>query len=56
MCGKDLAYKFEFVECSGSPPRVREGLAGFFESVADFRITPACAGRTFDMDRETEEL
>ena len=33
---------------SGSPPRVRGKLKGFICERDSFRITPACAGKTFN--------
>ena len=48
MCGKDaLVFEDKFLY-SGSPPRVREGRGKSVNIAQDFRITPACAGRTTD--------
>ena len=47
MCGKDSALALVLFLILGSPPRVREGPPVILALSILFRITPACAGRTF---------
>ena len=47
MCGKDTQSSRQRVLLLGSPPHVREGRPLVTCRVVNFRITPACAGRTY---------
>ena len=46
MCGKDFVRIKSAAVASGSPPHVRERPVFFRFPQKDFRITPACAGKT----------
>ena len=47
VCGKDRDFVVTPKYRVGSPPRVREGPKGYIVKNGTYRITPACAGRTF---------
>ena len=47
MCGKDASMLSMTTEYLGSPPRVRERLRRDDTQRDAYRITPACAGKTF---------
>ena len=47
MCGKDSVKNVSEYLIPGSPPHVREGLTASKSVLNFFRITPACAGRTY---------
>ena len=46
MCGKDPTPCRKMHGTLGSPPHVRERHEGTAERLCEFRITPACAGKT----------
>ena len=46
MCGKNRPSDLKKYQRWGSPPRVREKHAVFFQFMLISRITPACAGKT----------
>ena len=46
MCGKDDDYRVLRQLRQGSPPHVRERLYAGYYALRDYRITPACAGKT----------
>ena len=46
MCEKDATYSIPYIQLSGSPPRVREGLVSVRVYAHLNGITPARAGRT----------
>ena len=50
MCGKDPSYPFVDRNVRGSPPRVRERRIRIAGSPLSPRITPACAGKTGNLD------
>ena len=47
VCGKNEVFKYHYLDCPGSPPRVREKLD--FQNTIGIEggITPACAGKTY---------
>ena len=47
VCGKNQVLWILLKEIMGSPPRVREELVKVTFTRGNFRITPACAGRTY---------
>ena len=47
MCGKDKAKVSARASASGSPPHVRERRPKTEVQTKDYRITPACAGKTY---------
>ena len=49
MCGKDSHLPSLRPVCPGSPPHVRERLVLISSPLSASRITPACAGKTFDV-------
>ena len=50
VCGKDTNSDEEFTQLPGSPPRVRERLIQRYKSHMIIRITPACAGKTHQVN------
>ena len=53
MCGKDVVFCSTFLGVTGSPPHVRERLFGSKSFFLANRITPACAGKTYECNRFT---
>ena len=51
VCGKNAGWHSPIVDNKGSPPRVREKRDGFLDPVNRVGITPACAGKTFKINR-----
>ena len=49
VCGKNLKGLNPATLLSGSPPRVREKLSPFRSIILYLRITPACAGKTWQV-------
>ena len=47
MCGKDFYSAIFVVFIAGSPPHVRERRPKTEVQTKDYRITPACAGKTY---------
>ena len=47
VCGKNLSSKAASQRMVGSPPRVREKPTPLTVESQDYRITPACAGKTY---------
>ena len=47
MCGKDTRSPLRQLCDPGSPPHVRERQSAVYDSVGRRRITPACAGKTY---------
>ena len=47
VCGKNFQLTLNRLNSTGSPPRVREKLPAYIESAQQYRITPACAGKTY---------
>ena len=50
MCGKDFTVLPSMNILTGSPPHVRERLIKIFFNIVYVGITPACAGKTFEID------
>ena len=50
VCGKNILNLDDEAYDKGSPPRVREKLTCTIRKVYLYRITPACAGKTFTKD------
>ena len=48
VCGENMGNSNMFRVSKGSPPRVRGKHRALTGSVANFGITPACAGKTTD--------
>ena len=46
MCGKNHLKRQRYISRVGSPPRVREKPSFLRHKACNFRITPACAGKT----------
>ena len=46
VCGKDIVPITCLPACMGSPPRMRERLLEYVQSLSRFGITPAYAGKT----------
>ena len=49
MCGENARPPARPWRQKGSPPRVRGKLAGIMSPAGVVRITPACAGKTFQL-------
>ena len=49
VCGKNFARKNNSKGSMGSPPRVREKLSSLLSKAMFQGITPACAGKTVDV-------
>ena len=47
MCGKDSKSIRKYTLNAGSPPHVRERPNAHNYTMANHRITPACAGKTY---------
>ena len=47
MCGENFRERLSLLVRKGSPPRVRGKLGAVSLSSSATRITPACAGKTF---------
>ena len=56
MCGKNQRLSAISSSSSGSPPRVREKLTQSVSLMVFHRITPACAGKTFDVDHTLRNI
>ena len=55
MCGENKTAKIAVGKIVGSPPRVRgKPIVSSCENF-ELRITPACAGKTFDEETGREE-
>ena len=46
VCGEKRVQRGDVDQCSGSPPRVRGKVTVNGQTLSDFRITPACAGKS----------
>ena len=55
VCGKNFFYQNLFAASAGSPPRVREEQSVIMSNDCSLGITPACAGRTFNVYTHEEE-
>ena len=45
-----------FLVCQGSPPRVRGKVTVNGQTLSDFRITPACAGKSAGIDPSVRDI